>query len=206
VQFISKLNSFCVLCSQINEALGDIIGCWSWNRGVIGIGIELIIHTKKHRWLEFPLWTSNQEYQESSSRGTYYSHFMKPLLDGILSYGRLLKFLFLSYGHLHAAMVVSISWHSSIWLHYCCHDLDIEWKSQVLKWIKCYVRNSNTYSTYKKGIYSMTRVVRLTISLSDLCSLTLMRMCFSNEVCYHMKVIIMWCILFLVNLELIYLC
>jgi len=24
-------------------------------------------------------------------------------------------------------------------------------KSQVLKWIKCYVRNSNTYSTYQKG-------------------------------------------------------
>jgi hypothetical protein len=35
-------------------------------------------------------------------------------------------------------------WHISIWLFYCCHDLDIEWKSQVLKWIKCYVRNSNT--------------------------------------------------------------
>jgi len=34
------------------------------------------------------------------------------------------------------------------------------------------MRNSNTYSTYHKGIYSMTRVVRLTISLSDLCSLT----------------------------------
>jgi len=31
------------------------------------IKIELIIHTKQHRWLDFPLWTSNQEKQDEAS-------------------------------------------------------------------------------------------------------------------------------------------
>jgi hypothetical protein len=39
--------------------------------------------------------------------------------------------------------------------------LDIERYSKFLKIIRCHVKNSNPYDTYKREILSMTRIVRL---------------------------------------------
>ena len=88
-------------------------------------------------WLTLEDTSKFQEGQEwriklKWNRGTYHSQLKKPLLDGILSYGRLPNSHLILYGHLHAQMVVSISWHSSIRLFYRCHDLDIEWNPKFL--------------------------------------------------------------------------
>ena len=146
------------------------------------IGIELIIYNKQHRWLEFPLWTSNQEYQDEASlcSSMHTMSWFGGFRNLVHNWRRQVNFK-KSKNESSSSKVNALITHNSrtlclmesclmidcqifiliLWACACYNGskyflawfnlitLLLPWprhrvKSQVLQWIKCYVRNSNT--------------------------------------------------------------